>query len=166
MLTHSQPDPLGAPLPHVHAISRAADRSLLAVPASHVTGLVAITLPMFAVGGCVVALREFKARAFLELAARERMTHTLVVPAIYNLCLRDPDFERFDLSAWRIGGFGGASMPEGTIRGARGEAARPDPNERVRRDRDDLADDDHADGAAGGATSTASASWCRAATCA
>ena len=65
---------------------------------------------------CVIAMREFKARAFLELAARERMTHTLVVPAIYNLALRDPDFERFDLSAWRIGGFGGASMPEGTIR--------------------------------------------------
>jgi acyl-CoA synthetase (AMP-forming)/AMP-acid ligase II len=71
---------------------------------------------MFAVGGCVIMLREFKARAFLELAARERMTHTLVVPAIYNLCLREPDFGRFDLSAWRIGGFGGAPMPEGTIR--------------------------------------------------
>jgi O-succinylbenzoic acid--CoA ligase len=64
----------------------------------------------------VITLREFKARAFLELAARERVTHTLVVPAIYNLCLRDPEFDRFDLSAWRIGGFGGASMPEGTIR--------------------------------------------------
>ena len=67
-------------------------------------------------GGCVIMLREFKARAFLELAARERMTHTLVVPAIYNLCLREPDFDRFDLSAWRIGGFGGAPMPAGTIR--------------------------------------------------
>ena len=119
--------PKGAMLTHlniVHSVLHyrtcmrltAADRSLLAVPASHVTGLVAITLAMFAVGGCVIALREFKARAFLELAARERMTHTLVVPAIYNLCLREPDFERFDLSAWRIGGFGGASMPEGTIR--------------------------------------------------
>jgi len=92
------------------------DRSLLAVPASHVTGLAAILLPMFAVSGCVVLMREFKAHAFLELAARERVTHTLVVPAIYNLCLRDPDFERFDLSAWRIGGFGGAPMPEGTLR--------------------------------------------------
>jgi acyl-CoA synthetase (AMP-forming)/AMP-acid ligase II len=93
-----------------------ADRSLLAVPASHVTGLAAILLAMFAVGGCVIMLREFKARRFLELAAAERITHTLVVPAIYNLCLREPGFERFDLSAWRIGGFGGAPMPEGTIR--------------------------------------------------
>jgi long-chain acyl-CoA synthetase len=92
------------------------DRSLLAVPASHVTGLVAIILTMLAVGGAVILMREFKAPTFLELAARKRMTHTLVVPAIYNLCLRQPDFDRFDLSAWRIGGFGGAPMPEGTIR--------------------------------------------------
>jgi len=119
--------PKGAMLTHfnlVHTILHyrtcmrltAADRSLLAVPASHVTGLAAILLPLFAVGGCVVLMREFKARAFLELAARERMTHTLVVPAIYNLCLRDPEFARFDLSAWRIGGFGGAPMPAGTLR--------------------------------------------------
>jgi acyl-CoA synthetase (AMP-forming)/AMP-acid ligase II len=92
------------------------ERAVLAVPASHVTGLVAITLTMLRVGGCVLMLREFKARPFLELASRERMTYTLVVPAIYNLCLREPDFARFDLSHWRVGGFGGAPMPEGTIR--------------------------------------------------
>ncbi len=119
--------PKGAMLTHlnlVHSVLHyracmrlsAADRSLLAVPASHVTGLVAIILAMFGVGGCVIALHDFKARAFLDLAARERVTHTLVVPAIYNLCLREPDFARFDLRAWRIGGFGGAPMPEGTIR--------------------------------------------------
>jgi O-succinylbenzoic acid--CoA ligase len=119
--------PKGAILTHLNVIHSvrhyqvcmrltSADRALLAVPASHVTGLVAILLAMFAVGGCVVMIREFKARPFLELAARERVTHTLIVPAMYNLCLREPDFGRFDLSAWRIGGFGGAPMPEGTIR--------------------------------------------------
>jgi long-chain acyl-CoA synthetase len=119
--------PKGAMLTHLNVIHSClhyracmrlseTDRSLLAVPASHVTGLAAILLPMFAVGASVVMMREFKARAFLELAARERMTYTLVVPAIYNLCLRDPEFARFDLSAWRIGGFGGAPMPEGTLR--------------------------------------------------
>ena len=94
----------------------AADRSMLAVPASHVTGLVAVILAMFSVGGSVVMMREFKSGQFLELAARERVTHTLVVPAIYNLCLRDPEFARHDLSAWRIGGFGGAPMPVGTLK--------------------------------------------------
>jgi acyl-CoA synthetase (AMP-forming)/AMP-acid ligase II len=119
--------PKGAMLTHLNLIHTClhyrtcmrlteADRSFLAVPASHVTGLAAILLPMLAVGGCMILMREFKARAFLELAARERMTHTLVVPAIYNLCLREPEFDRFDLAAWRIGGFGGAPMPEGTLR--------------------------------------------------
>ncbi|MBE0621648.1 MAG: acyl--CoA ligase [Burkholderiales bacterium] len=119
--------PKGAMLTHlnlIHSVMHfehcmafgAGERALLAVPASHVTGLVAITLTMLRVGGCVLMLREFKANAFLELASRERMTYTLVVPAIYNLCLREPEFERYDLSRWRIGGFGGAPMPEGTIR--------------------------------------------------
>ena len=119
--------PKGAMLTHLNLIHSvlhyeycmefgAGERALLAVPASHVTGLVAIILAMLRVGGCVLMLREFKARTFLELASRERMTFTLVVPAIYNLCLREPGFESYDLGRWRVGGFGGAPMPEGTIR--------------------------------------------------
>jgi acyl-CoA synthetase (AMP-forming)/AMP-acid ligase II len=88
---------------------------VLAVPASHVTGLVAILLTMLRVCGTTVMMPAFKARSFLEIASRERMTYTLVVPAIYNLCLLDPDFGGFDLSAWRIGAFGGAPMPQATI---------------------------------------------------
>ena len=38
-----------------------------------------------------------------------------MVPAMYNLCLLQPDFDRYDLSSWRIGGFGGAPMPVATI---------------------------------------------------
>ena len=43
------------------------------------------------------------------------MTHTLLVPAMYNLCLLERGFAAADLSAWRIGGFGGAPMPPATI---------------------------------------------------
>jgi long-chain acyl-CoA synthetase len=93
----------------------AQDRSLLAVPASHVTGLVAILLAMVHAGGATVALPAFKARAFLELAAAERITHTVLVPAMYNLCLLEPDVAQFDLSAWRIGAYGGAPMPAATL---------------------------------------------------
>ncbi len=99
-----------------HALAlRDGDVSILAVPASHVTGLVAILLTMIGVAGTTVAMPEFKARTFLKLAARERMTHALLVPAMYNLCLMDPQFASFDLRAWRVGGFGGAPMPEATI---------------------------------------------------
>ncbi len=120
--------PKGAMLTHLNFVHTALhyracmrltdrDRSLLAVPASHVTGLAAILFTMLGAGGCVITMREFNASAFLALAGRERMSHTLVVPAIYTLLLRDPDFDDYDLSAWRVGGFGGAPMPEGTLRG-------------------------------------------------
>ena len=38
-----------------------------------------------------------------------------MVPAMYNLCLLQAEFEAFDLSSWRIGGYGGAPMPVATI---------------------------------------------------
>ena len=92
-----------------------ADRTMLAVPASHVTGVVALMLTAWNAQGAVVMMPEFKARDYLELAARERITYTILVPAMYKLCLLEPDFERYDLSAWRAGGYGGAPMPAATI---------------------------------------------------
>ena len=90
-------------------------RSVLAVPASHVTGLVAIIAATVNCGGALVMMPEFKAAAFLELAARERVTFTVLVPAMYTLCLMQPDFDRHDLSNWRIGAYGGAPMAVATI---------------------------------------------------
>jgi len=118
--------PKGAMLTHLNIVHsalhfrycmdlRAGDRSLLAVPASHVTGLVAVIVTMWQAGGATVLMPEFRAAEFIALAARERITHSLMVPAMYNLCLLQPDFERHDLGAWRIGGYGGAPMPEATI---------------------------------------------------
>jgi O-succinylbenzoic acid--CoA ligase len=91
------------------------DRSALAVPASHVTGLIAIIATMWHVGGTVVVVPEFKAEPFVQLLARERISHTLLVPAMYRLCLMSDSFGRSDLSHWRVGGYGGAPMPEATI---------------------------------------------------
>jgi len=93
----------------------AGDRILLAVPASHVTGLVAVIMTAWQCGGAVIMMPEFRARDFLALAARERLTYTVMVPAMYNLCLLQPDFDSYDLGSWRIGGYGGAPMPEATI---------------------------------------------------
>ena len=118
--------PKGAMLTHfniVHSLLHfqhcmalgAQDRSMLAVPASHVTGVVALMLTAWNAQGALVLMPEFKARAYLELASRERITHTILVPAMYSLCLLDPQFESYDLSAWRVGGYGGAPMPGATI---------------------------------------------------
>jgi long-chain acyl-CoA synthetase len=118
--------PKGAMLTHLNIVHSALhfvqamslddrDRSLLAVPASHVTGLVAVIAAMWQSGGTTVMMPEFKASEFIALAERERVTHTVMVPAMYNLCLLQPGFESADLSAWLVGGYGGAPMPESTI---------------------------------------------------
>ena len=119
--------PKGAMLTHmgiVHAAMiyeacmglTAADRSVVSVPLSHVTGLTAGIAVMTRTAGTLIIMPVFKAAEFIALAAAERMTHTVMVPAMYNLCLLDPGFARADLSRWRIGGYGGAPMPEVTIR--------------------------------------------------
>ncbi|MES2715520.1 MAG: class I adenylate-forming enzyme family protein [Pseudomonadota bacterium] len=100
---------------HAATPGTAAERSALAVPASHVTGLVAVILTMLHLGGCVVVVPAFKADSFITLLATERISHAIMVPAMYNLCLMQPAFATADLSAWRIGGYGGAPMPVATI---------------------------------------------------
>src|ERR1700730_12038370 len=118
--------PKGAMLAHCNIIHSAmiyeacmeltsADRSIAAVPLAHVTGVVANIMSMVRCAGTLIIVAEFKAADYLKVASRERVTQTVMVPAMYNLCLLQPDFDSYDLSAWRIGGFGGAPMPIATI---------------------------------------------------
>jgi acyl-CoA synthetase (AMP-forming)/AMP-acid ligase II len=93
----------------------ARERSLLCVPASHVTGLVATVFTMVQAAGCTVMMETFRADDFLALAAAEKVTQTLMVPAMYNLFLLRCDVSEYELDAWRIGGYGGAPMPQSTI---------------------------------------------------
>lgn len=92
-----------------------ADRGAVVVPLGHVTGLVACLHAAVRAGGALIVEREFKAPRFLRVAARERMSFTVMVPAMYNLLLVQDDPSRHDLSAWRVGGFGGAPMPAATL---------------------------------------------------
>ncbi|MDB5817207.1 MAG: AMP-binding enzyme family protein [Rhizobacter sp.] len=88
----------------------------LCIPWSHVAGLCGVVLPFLALGGTIVTVAEFKRREFLQLAQQQKITHALMVPAMYGLCLLEPDLGSFDLGAWRLGVFGSAPMPEPTIR--------------------------------------------------
>ena len=92
-----------------------ADSSIAAVPLSHVTGLVALITTLICAAGKLTIMPAFKAADFLRLAARERMTHSLMVPAMYNLCLLQGDFDSHDISRWRVGAYGGAPMPLASI---------------------------------------------------
>jgi len=118
--------PKGAMLTHLNIVHSAMhfemcmdlgadERSLLSVPASHVTGLVATIFTMVRSAGCTVMLETFRADDFLSLAATEKVTQTLMVPAMYNLFLLRCEVDDYDLGAWRIGGYGGAPMPQSTI---------------------------------------------------
>ena len=91
------------------------DSSVAAVPLSHVTGLVALVTTFVHCAGKLVIMPAFKAADFLALAEKEKLTHGLMVPAMYNLCLIEPSFAQRDLSAWRVGAFGGAPMPASSI---------------------------------------------------
>jgi long-chain acyl-CoA synthetase len=119
--------PKGAMLTHLGVVHSAlhwveclklghGERTLLCIPWSHVAGLCGVVLPFLQNGGRLVLMREFNRRRFLELAASERITHALLVPAMYGLCLLEPDLGKFDFSAWRLGVYGSAPMPEATIR--------------------------------------------------
>ncbi len=90
------------------------DRSVIAIPLSFTGGVVSAFTPMVRCAGTAILLPEFKAAGFLATAAAERMTHTLMVPAMYELCLRQPD-TGLDLSHWRVGVFGAAPMPAATV---------------------------------------------------
>ena len=114
MLTHS--NIVHSVLHYTACMRLGADaRSALAVPASHVTGLIAIIATMLHLGGAIVIVPAFKAGPFINLLAAERISHTMMVPAMYTLCLLQPGFASADLSAWRIGSYGGAPMPVATI---------------------------------------------------
>jgi acyl-CoA synthetase (AMP-forming)/AMP-acid ligase II len=91
------------------------DRSVVAVPLSHVTGLVAQLYAMTRCAGTLLLMDAFKAPLFLDLAERERITQTIMVPAMYALCLLQDDVTNRDLSRWRLGAYGGAPMPPATI---------------------------------------------------
>ena len=127
--------PKGAMLTHLNVLHSclhwqrahgltAEDRTLLCVPWAHVSGLCGVVVPFLSIGARIIILGEFKRRSALKMASAERITHALMVPAMYGLCLLEPDLAAFDLKTWRIAAYGGAPMPEPTI--ARFAEAFPD----------------------------------------
>jgi acyl-CoA synthetase (AMP-forming)/AMP-acid ligase II len=73
--------------------------SLLSTPMYSNTTM-ATFLPTMASGGTLVLMRKFDALGFLELAARERVTNTMLVPVQYRRIMAHPDFDLFDLSSF------------------------------------------------------------------
>lgn len=75
--------------------------TLVSTPLYSNTTLVTV-LPTLTFGGTIILMSKFDARGFLELAERYRVTHAMLVPVQYQRILAVPDFDRFDLSSFKV----------------------------------------------------------------
>ena len=75
--------------------------TMIATPLYSNTTLVCL-LPTLAYGGCAVLCPKFDTLQYLQLAQRHRATHTMLVPVQYRRLMAHPDFDTFDLRAFRF----------------------------------------------------------------
>jgi acyl-CoA synthetase (AMP-forming)/AMP-acid ligase II len=73
--------------------------TVLSTPLYSNTTLVCFN-PTLAGGGTLVLMKKFDARGFLELSARHRATHAMLVPVQYRRIMAVPDFDSFDLKSF------------------------------------------------------------------
>jgi acyl-CoA synthetase (AMP-forming)/AMP-acid ligase II len=84
--------------------------TIISTPLYSNTTLVSL-IPALAGGGRVLLMPRFEARAFLELAQRERATHAMLVPVQYARIMALPGFGGFDLSSFRYKSATSAPFP-------------------------------------------------------
>ncbi len=75
--------------------------TLISTPLYSNTTLVSL-LPTLAGGGTAVLMDKFEVAKFLGLAERHRVTHAMLVPVQYKRLMEHPDFDRYDLSSFRM----------------------------------------------------------------
>jgi len=75
--------------------------TLLSTPLYSNTTLV-VFFPTLAYGGCAILMPKFDAAGYLEIAERERVSHTMLVPVQYQRLMARPDFDRYDLASFRF----------------------------------------------------------------
>ena len=118
--------PKGVVLPHRSTLAycehvapevdlRPGDSFLIAMPLFHIAGT-ATTLNSLAHGARIVVLRTPEPAALLDLLARERITHTFLVPALMGVIAALPGAADRDLSALRLMFYGASPMPMPVLR--------------------------------------------------
>ncbi|GMU48725.1 MAG: acyl-CoA synthetase [Candidatus Desulfobacillus denitrificans] len=94
----------------MHAMT-ADDRVLTVLPMFHVGGLNIQTTPALRTGCTLVLHPRFEPEAALEAIEQERITLTLVVPAVVDMMLASPRWARTDLSSLRMMSIGSSIVP-------------------------------------------------------
>jgi acyl-CoA synthetase (AMP-forming)/AMP-acid ligase II len=75
--------------------------TLLSTPLYSNTTLV-VFLPSMAYGATVHLMAKFDAAAYVALAEKQRVTHTMLVPVQYQRIMALPDFDRHDLKSFQM----------------------------------------------------------------
>ncbi|MFN4175618.1 class I adenylate-forming enzyme family protein [Phenylobacterium sp.] len=75
--------------------------SLVSTPLYSNTTLVSF-LPTISNGGTAVLIPKFDVELFLKLSEKHRVTHAMLVPVQYRRLMAYPDFDKYDLSAFRM----------------------------------------------------------------
>ncbi|WP_151448863.1 class I adenylate-forming enzyme family protein [Lacisediminimonas profundi] len=75
--------------------------AMISTPLYSNTTLVSL-VPTIGLGGTAVIMPKFDATGFLELAQKVRATHAMLVPVQYQRLMSHPDFDRYDLSSFRM----------------------------------------------------------------
>jgi len=76
-------------------------RTLSSTPLYSNTTLV-LFFPTMAFGGTVTLMKKFNAEKYLEIAASQKITHTMLVPIQYQRIMAVNNFSSYDLSAFRM----------------------------------------------------------------
>ena len=87
-----------------------ASSTLTFTPLFHTGGMNCLSTPMFARGGRVVLMPALDVPEALRLVARERITHLMGVPTIYQMLADDPGFDAANLESVRDALCGGAPL--------------------------------------------------------
>jgi long-chain acyl-CoA synthetase len=87
-----------------------AERTLVAVPLFHVTGLIGQLLTMAWVGGTTVVMRTFDAAEAVRLLDAERITYMIAAPTVFTMMLQQPGCRAAGRTLRRVG-YGGAPTP-------------------------------------------------------
>src|ERR1700721_2227883 len=64
-----------------------------------------------AFGACQVTIPKFTPQTFCETVARERVSHTVLVPTMINLLTKFPEVKKYDLSGLEVLAYGGSPIP-------------------------------------------------------
>ncbi len=93
------------------------EKNILTVPLYHVAGIQAMMAAIYG-GRTLVMGRQFGAREWLELVAREEVNRAMMVPTMLKQLMDHPDFGNFDLSSLKVITYGAAPMPLEVIKRA------------------------------------------------